>query len=70
MKIKPDSILTMDDLNEFDASSDESDESEVDSDDSDHDKTGHAVAIGGYNEKEEYWIIKNSWGEKSGDKGY
>lgn len=31
-------------------------------------KPNHAIVVTGYNEKG--WIIKNSWGEKWGDKGY
>jgi len=31
---------------------------------------GHVVVIGGYNQRENYWIIKNSWGKKSAHKGY
>ncbi len=30
----------------------------------------HAVVIGGYDEKENCWIIKNSWGKDSGYYGY
>lgn len=31
---------------------------------------GHAVAIVGYNDNEEYWICKNSWGESWGESGW
>ena len=31
---------------------------------------GHAVLVVGYNDKNQKWIIRNSWGEKWGDKGY
>jgi hypothetical protein len=31
---------------------------------------GHVVSIMGYNDAEECWIVKNSWGEKWGENGY
>ena len=31
---------------------------------------GHAVTIVGFNDVERYWIIKNSWGEEWGEKGF
>jgi len=31
---------------------------------------GHAMIIVGYNDDEEYWIVKNSWGTIWGDEGY
>jgi len=31
---------------------------------------GHAVFLVGYNDEEKYFIVKNSWGEKWGEKGY
>jgi len=31
---------------------------------------GHAVLLVGYDQEECYWICRNSWGEKWGDKGY
>lgn len=30
----------------------------------------HAVVIVGWNDREQSWIVKNSWGESWGDKGY
>jgi hypothetical protein len=31
---------------------------------------GHAVSIVGYNDAERYWIVRNSWGEDWGEKGF
>ncbi len=31
---------------------------------------GHAVSIVGYNDAEKYWIIRNSWAEEWGEKGF
>ena len=31
---------------------------------------GHAMTVVGYNDDEEHFIIRNSWGERWGDKGY
>lgn len=31
---------------------------------------GHAVFLVGYNDQEQYFIVKNSWGENWGEKGY
>jgi len=31
---------------------------------------GHAVTIVGYNDQERYWIVRNSWGQDWGDRGY
>lgn len=31
---------------------------------------GHAVSIVGFNDQERYWIIRNSWGENWGEKGF
>jgi hypothetical protein len=31
---------------------------------------GHVVAIIGYNDKQNCWIVKNSWGTKWGERGY
>jgi len=31
---------------------------------------GHAVLVVGYNDKTQMWIVRNSWGEDWGDKGY
>ena len=31
---------------------------------------GHAVAVVGYCDKQKHFIIRNSWGEEWGDKGY
>lgn len=31
---------------------------------------GHAVALVGYNDTKKYFIVRNSWGEEWGDKGY
>ena len=33
-------------------------------------EAGHAVAIIGYNDNQEYWICKNSWGEGWGEDGF
>ena len=33
-------------------------------------KGGHAIAIVGFNDKEKYWILKNSWGPSWGEDGY
>jgi len=30
----------------------------------------HAVTVVGYDDNEKFWIVKNSWGESWGDKGY
>ena len=31
---------------------------------------GHAVLVVGYSDKKQHWIVRNSWGDKWGDKGY
>jgi hypothetical protein len=31
---------------------------------------GHAVLVVGYSDKEQHWIVRNSWGSTWGDKGY
>lgn len=31
---------------------------------------GHAMLLVGYNDIDEYWIVKNSWGENWGENGY
>ncbi len=31
---------------------------------------GHAISIVGYNDQERYWVIRNSWGEGWGEKGF
>ncbi|MFL5785891.1 MAG: C1 family peptidase, partial [Bacteriovoracaceae bacterium] len=31
---------------------------------------GHAVSLVGYNDAERYWIVRNSWGEDWGEKGF
>ncbi|MBD9541738.1 hypothetical protein IB276_20035 [Ensifer sp. ENS04] len=31
---------------------------------------GHAVCVVGYNDDEECWIVKNSWGSEFGERGY
>ena len=31
---------------------------------------GHAMTVVGYDDKEEHFIIRNSWGVEWGDKGY
>jgi C1A family cysteine protease len=31
---------------------------------------GHAVLVVGYNHLKQQWIVRNSWGEGWGDKGY
>ena len=33
-------------------------------------KTDHAVAVVGFNDYENYWIIRNSWAEDWGEAGY
>lgn len=35
-----------------------------------HSVGGHAVSIVGYNDQERYWIVRNSWGEDWGEKGF
>jgi C1A family cysteine protease len=32
--------------------------------------TNHMVVLVGYNQKEKYWIMRNSWGSSWGEKGY
>jgi C1A family cysteine protease len=31
---------------------------------------GHAILVCGYNNAKKHWIVRNSWGESWGDKGY
>lgn len=31
---------------------------------------GHCISVVGYNDTKKYWICKNSWGERFGEKGY
>ena len=31
---------------------------------------GHAVLVVGYSDKDQHWIVRNSWGNKWGDNGY
>jgi C1A family cysteine protease len=31
---------------------------------------GHAIVCVGYDDKKKVWIMRNSWGETWGDKGY
>ena len=33
-------------------------------------RVSHAVTIAGWDDNKQAWLIKNSWGEKWGDKGY
>jgi hypothetical protein len=37
---------------------------------SSHSVGGHAVSLVGYNDAERYWIIRNSWTEEWGEKGF
>ena len=37
---------------------------------SSHSVGGHAVSIVGFNDAERYWIVRNSWGEDWGEKGF